>query len=112
MEDKEFLDYLEKVTNLIESNNKYDYRKHAFEELEEIEKATGKVFPNIAFILDQYPDFNTVQLKVTQPNHFVWSICVNPEDYINLEPEKKKQAIHDLVMMVYSFSSMGELKEE
>ena len=42
--------------------------------LEKMEKKAKKSFPNIAFIINEYPDFNSVCLKVTQPNHFVFQI--------------------------------------
>lgn len=103
MNKKEFKEYEKQITDLIDNPIQYDYRKHAFEELEKMEKKTKKSFPNIAFIINEYPDFNSVCLKVTQPNHFVFQIFINPHDYKDLPPKKKKKAIENLVKMMMSF---------
>ena len=103
MNKKDFKEYEQQVTNLIDNPIQHDYRKHAFEELEEMEKETKKSFPNIAFIINEYPDFNCVCLKLTQPNHFVFQISINPYDYKDLPPEKKKKAIKSLIKMMMAF---------
>ena len=109
MNKKEFEEYEKQITDLIDNPVQHDYRKHAFEELEEMEKEAKKSFPNIAFIINEYPDFNSVCLKVTQPDHFVFQIFINPYDYKDLPPKKKKKAIENLVKMMMSFGgSKGE----
>lgn len=103
MSKKEIEEYEKQITDLIDNPINYDYRKHAFEELEEMENKANKYFPNIAFIIKEYPDFNSVCLKVTQPNHFVFQIFINPYDYKDLPPKKKKKAIENLVKMMMAF---------
>ena len=111
MNKKEFKKYEQQITDLIDNPVHYDYRKHAFEELEEMEKLAKKNFPNIAFIIREYPDFNCVCLKASQPNHFVFEISINPYDYKDLPPEKKKKAIRNLAKMVMAFGGeKGENK--
>ena len=100
-----FKEYEQQITDLIDNPVKYDYRKHAFEELEEMEKKAKKHFPNIAFIINEYPTFNSVCLKITQPDHFVLKIFINPYDYKDLPPKKKKKAIRSLTKMVMSFGA-------
>lgn len=112
MSRKEFKEYEQQITDLIDNPVKYDYRKHAFEELEEMEKKAKKSFPNIAFIINEYPNFNSVCLKVTQPNHFVFQVFINPYDYKDLPPKKKKKAIRNLVKMMMSFGgNKGDLEK-
>lgn len=89
----------EQITRLINEPIKYDYRKHAFEELESIEKETKKQFPHIAFIINEYPDFDSVCFKATMPKRWVFKIFVNPDTYKNLPPKKKKKMIKKLVKM-------------
>lgn len=103
MNKKEFKEYEQQITDLIDNPVQYDYKKHAFEELEEMEKMAKKNFPNIAFIIDQYPNFNSVCLKATQPNHFVFQFYTNPYDYKDLPPKKKKKVIKNLTKMMMSF---------
>ena len=103
MNEKDFKEYEQQITNLIDNPVQHDYRKHAFEELEEMEKKAKKHFPNIAFIINEYPDFNSVCLKVTQPNNFVFQVFINPYDYKDLPHKKKKKAIENLVKMMMSF---------
>ena len=103
MNKKEFKEYEQQITDLIDNPVKYDYRQHAFEELEEMEKMAKKNFPNIAFIISDYPDFNSVCLKVVQPNHFIFKVFVNPYDFKDLSPKKKKKAIKKLTQMIFAF---------
>ncbi|MBO7715579.1 MAG: hypothetical protein J6S85_18595 [Methanobrevibacter sp.] len=103
MSKKDFKEYEQQIINLIDNPVQHDYRKHAFEELEQMEKKTKKNFPNIAFIINEYPDFNSVCLKVTQPNHFVFQVFINPYDYKDLPPKKKKKAIKKLMQMIFAF---------
>ena len=95
------------ITALIDNPSRYDYKKHAFEELELIEKQAGKDFPNIAFILNDYPDFNSIELKVTQTDHFVFKLYLNPDDYKFLPAKKKKKAIKKLVEMYATYAKNG-----
>lgn len=95
------------ITDLIDNPSHYDYKKHAFEELEAMEKQAGKDFPNIAFILNDYPDFNSIGIKVTQPGHFVFKLYLNPDDYRDLPIKKKKKAIKKLVKMYANYARNG-----
>ena len=85
-----------RITELIDNPIKFDYKKRAYVELEEIEMVTRKKFPSIAFVMSTYPDFNHVCLEVSNPNHIIFRIYINPDDYINLPPKKKKKAIEAL----------------
>lgn len=95
-----------RITDLIDNPVEYDYRKHAIEELAEVEDNGFRV-RNIAYIVSQYPDFNHVELKVTIPNHFILSLRINPYDYKDLPPRKKKRAIRKLVKMYSGFAKGG-----
>ena len=85
-----------RITELIDNPIKFDYKKRAYVELEEIEMVTRKKFPSIDFVLSTYPDFNHVCLEVSYPNHHIFRLYINPDDYINLPPKKNKKAIENL----------------
>ena len=98
------------ITELIDSPERHDYKKHALEELDEIEEA-GLTAMHCAFIVEQYPDFNNVNLKVTSPGHFVLSVSINPDDFKDVPPKKKKKAIKGLVNMFAEFTKHGHIEE-
>lgn len=65
------------------------YREHAYEELAEIEKLTGKSFLYIALVLEEYPDFDNVLIIATQPNEWIIKYYLEPHFMIN-NPEAVK----------------------
>ena len=71
-------EFAKKLIEMAENFNPHDYRANAFKEIEEVE-ALGKIVPHITFIVKEYPDFNHIELKCTQPNLFVFKLCINPE---------------------------------
>lgn len=71
-------EFAKKLIDMAENFDPHDYRANAFKEIEEVE-ALGKRVPHIAFIVNEYPDFNHIELKCTQPGVFVFKICVSPE---------------------------------
>ena len=78
MEEFNKAEFAEKLIKMAEEFDPHDYRTNAFKEIEEVE-ALGKNIPHIAFIVNDYPEFNHIELKCTQPDVFVFKICVNPE---------------------------------
>ena len=85
-----------RITELIDDPMKFNYKRRAYVELEEIENLTRKKFPSIDFVLSTYPDFNNVCLEVSHPDHVIFRIYINPDDYLNLPPKEKKKAIEQL----------------
>ena len=92
----------EELIQMAENFDAHDYRKKAFEELTEIEKLTGKHFPHIAFIIDKYPAFNHIELKVEQPDIFVYKFCINPE-----EIKKSPKVAESMAEMMGFFIDQG-----
>lgn len=88
---------IKKAENFV--NN--DYKWWALEELEKLEKDNISV-PHISFIVDNYPSFNHIEVKVEQPNTFRVEFCVNPKVIL----ENKKTA-YVLAKMMYSWLAKG-----
>lgn len=89
--------------DLIDNFECYDYKRNAYKELLDIEMKTNKQYPHIAFILEQYPEFNNVCIKISKPDHFILSLCVNPNDFKGISPKKRKKAIKGLVKLFYPY---------
>ena len=62
--DKEFNidEFAKKLIEMAENFEPHDYRANAFKEIEEVE-ALGKIVSHIAFIVNDYPEFNHIELK-------------------------------------------------
>lgn len=72
-------EFAKKLIGMANNFDAKDFKKNALKELAEIEKKTKKSTAYTRFIVENYPDFNHIELKVTQPNIFVIKICINPE---------------------------------
>lgn len=88
---------IDKATDFIS----HDYKKHAFEEIKDLEKKNISV-PNIAFIVEQYPDFNHIDLKLEVPKSCILKICIDPK--IILE---NKETAHALANIINEWFEMG-----
>lgn len=71
-------EFAKKLIKMAEEFDPHDYRANAFKEIEEVE-AMGKMVPHITFIVKDYPEFNHIELKCTNPDIFVFKICINPK---------------------------------
>ena len=94
------------LTEMVENFSNYDYRKNALRELEEVEQLGKKNYPNMAFIIQQYPNFNSICFKISQPNHFVVSISINVDDL-----KGNPKAIHNAAKMISHWYKNGGKKE-
>ena len=99
---EEFAQKLIKMANEFDAK---DYKKNAIKELDKLQEQ-GITIPYSAFIVHNYPDFNHIELKVTQPNVFVIKMCVNPET-IKEYPE----TAYGLAQMYESFFKEGAREE-
>lgn len=91
----------QEITEMVNDFVEHNYRDEAFKEIEEIEKS-GKKCPNCAFIVENYPKFNSIVFKIEQPNHFVLTIALNYKDLVG-----QPKAIHEAARMIYSWFEMG-----
>lgn len=97
--------FAQRLIKMAEEFEPHDYRANAFKEINEIE-ALGKSVPHIAFIVNEYPDFNHIKLKCTQSDAFVFKICVNPKVII-----ENHQFAHELAEMYAFWVSQGGYEE-
>lgn len=98
-------EFAKKLIKMAEEFDPHDYRANAFREIEEVE-ALGKRVPHIAFIVNDYPEFNHIELKCTQPDVFVFKICVNPKVII-----ENHQFAYELAEMYAFWASQGGHEE-
>ena len=71
-------EFAKRLIDMAENFCPHDYKANAMKEIEEIESLDKRV-PHIAFIVNDYPDFSHIELKCTQPDVFVFKICVSSE---------------------------------
>lgn len=84
----------------------HDYKANAYKELEKAEKA-GLFCPHIAFIVQQYPGFNSIMIRVEQPpERWVMQMYVNV-DTLKGKDKRTKKAIHKLAKMIYGWQKEG-----
>jgi hypothetical protein len=98
-------EFANKLIKMAEEFDPHDYRANAFREIEEVE-ALGKRVPHIAFIVNDYPEFNHIELKCTQPDVFVFKICVNPAVI-----RENHQFAYELAEMYAFWASQGGHEE-
>ena len=89
---KELKQLEKQLTEMVENFIYHDYKKNAEKELLEIENKTKKATSHIRFIVNNYPDFNHIELKFTQPGIFVMKLCINPEVLKN-DPKSIKKLV-------------------
>lgn len=96
----------QQLNDMIENFCAKDFKKHAFEELDKVEKG-GFICPHCAFIIEQYPDFNSILFRCEQPNQFVISININPDSL-----KGNKKAIRKTAKMLKNWFRRGHEKGE
>lgn len=97
--------FAQRLIKMAEEFDSHDYRANALKEIDEI-KTLGKNVPHIAFIVNEYPEFNHIKLQCTQPNIFVFKICVNPKVII-----ENHQFAYNLAEMYAFWVSQGGYEE-
>lgn len=96
----------QKLNDMIENFCAKNLKQHAFEELDKVEEA-GFTCPHCSFIVEQYPDFNSIMFRCEQPNQFIISIYINPDSL-----KGNKKAIHKTAKMLKSWLYKGHEKGE
>lgn len=99
---------VEEIEKIITDNMKdfhsNDFRKHASDELKEIEAQTGKEYPGIAYVISSYPDFNSFMFRIEDKKTFRVEICISPDAL------KTPEKIH--WWAEYIFACMGGERKE
>ena len=98
-------EFAEKLIQMSKDFCAKDYKKNAIKELDDLQEK-GITVPYSAYIVHAYPDFNHIELKVTQPDVFVFKMCVNPQTIIEY-PDTALQ----LALMYQAFFNMGAREE-
>lgn len=99
-------EFAKKLIDMANNFDAKDYKKNALKELDDLEEK-GTHIPYSAFIIHNYPEFNHIELKVTQPNIFVIKICINPEAI-----KENPQMAYGLAQTYQSFFNMGARQED
>ena len=90
------------ITEMVEHFTMLDLKKKALKELDDIRKNTKRSTVHTAYIVNQYPDFNSITFSVTKPNAFVIKISVNVD-----ELKGNKKAIHNAAKMINQWIKIG-----
>ena len=100
------LEELEKeITEMVDNFVEHNYKKEALKELDEIEKLEKRC-PNCAFIVENYPNFNSIVFKLEEPNHLILTIAINYKDLVG-----QPKAIHKAAKMIYSWYKKGAVEK-
>lgn len=91
-----------RITNMVENFDAKNFKTNALEEIKAIKKSTKKSTAFIEYIVDEYPDFNSITFSATQPNAFVIKISINVD-----ELRGNKKAIHKAAKMVAQWLRAG-----
>lgn len=98
-------EFAQKLIDMANNFVAKDFKKNALKELDDLE-AKGIHIPYSAYIVHAYPDFNHIELKITQPDVFVFKMSVNPQT-IKDYPDTALQ----LALMYQGFMDMGAKEE-
>lgn len=67
------------ITDSMKDFHSNDFKKHASDALKEIETQTGKEYPEIAYVISSYPDFNSFMFRFEDKKTFRVEICISPD---------------------------------
>lgn len=95
------------IRDLIDTYENHNYKENALNELKEVETSMNKVFPNIAFVLEQYPNFNCITLRVTQEGCWRIQFDFNPSTVKELNEAQRELYIDGLAMTMYEWYLRG-----
>lgn len=95
-----FKQLVEELTKMIENQESHHFKQKAYKELADINLID---IPNVRFILDDYPDFDSICFKFTQPDVFIVKININ---YNELKGNPK--AIKKCAKMIYKYMKNKE----
>ena len=91
------------LTEMVENFQPNHFKEKAYQELSKVD-LTKK--PATRFIINDYPDFDSICFKITQPNCFTVRIHINPD-----ELRGNKKAIHNAAKMISHWYKNGGRKE-
>lgn len=95
-----FDEYKDKISKLAKESPVADYRNKSEEEIKKAE-AAGIDMSNVKEIVKLYPAFDSVLLRVRQPDHFDFQFRIKRED---LDSE---EALDAFAAMFAGFAEMG-----
>ena len=95
-----FKDLVKQITEMVENRENHLYKENAYKELSRVDLSKK---PSVRFILEDYPDFDHIQFKISQPGRFVVKICINYDDL-----KDNPKAIKQCAKMVYKFAKNKE----
>lgn len=99
-------EFAQRLINMANDFDAKHIKELLLKELESMESA-GKRVPYISAIVQGYPDFDHIEVKVTQGDVFVLRFCINPE-VIKLTPE----TAYALAEMCEQFRLLGAKEED
>ena len=94
------------ITEMVENFDARDFKKNALKELNAIETKTKKSTAYIRHIVLGYPDFNSIEFRITRPDIFVAKININVEAL-----KGNKKAIRNAAKLVLKWYNPKEVKK-
>ena len=77
------------ITKMVNNFQPNKFKERAYQELSRVDLTKKSATRNI---IQDYPDFDSICFKITDPDHFVIKIHINPEDLKNNPKAIKKCA--------------------
>ena len=81
------------ITEMVENFQPNNFKQKAFEELGKLTKKKDiNSYSSIRFILNDYPDYDSVCFKISQPGKFIIKFHINPNELKGNKKAIKKLA--------------------
>lgn len=96
----------QRILNMANDFDAKHVKELLLKELDSIEEASKRV-PYISALVQGYPDFDHIEVKVTQDNVFAIRFCISPE-VVKLTPE----TAYALAEMCEQFRLLGAKEED
>ena len=90
-------EFRQKLRYMIKNFEYWDWKKKAWKEFDDLREKQGVKLDDlihICHVIDDYPDFNHIEFKVTKPNMFVIKICLDIE-YLKKLNDKQLNKVAD-----------------
>ena len=92
------------LRNMVDNFEHNKHKENALKEFKEIRKThTLDDVKHISFIIDQYPEFDSIELRCSNPGKWILRMNINPEIL-----KADKRAFKKTVKMVYQWSKKGK----
>lgn len=101
---KKYKEIEKDLRNMVDNFEHNKHKENALKELGEIRKTHSlDDVKHISFIISQYPEFDSIELSISNARKWILRMNINPEILKN-----NKRDFKEVVKMVYQWSKKGK----